>query len=163
MPAVRDTNESLAPIQRALEQLHRLRASRRGHVRLVAAAGVDLSQPAYVLLRRIDEHGPLPLGELARLAEMDAASTGRQVRRLVELGLIARAPSDGDARVVIVQITSQGAAVRRRIASVLEAHLRDVLDRWSPRDRRELGLLLTRLVDDFRAVQYRGVGDRASA
>ena len=76
--------------QRALEQLDRLRASRNGHAGLSAAAGVDLSRPAYALLRRIDEHGPAPLGELARATGMDAASTGRQVRQLEELGFVER-------------------------------------------------------------------------
>jgi DNA-binding MarR family transcriptional regulator len=150
-------DDELAPIQRALEQLDRLQASRTGHAALVAATGVDLSRPAYVLLRRIDEHGPLPLGELARLARMDAASTGRQVRRLEELGFIVRTPSPADARVVVVEATPAGASARRRIAAVLEGHLRDALDRWSPTERRALGELLSRLVDDFRAVQFRGV------
>ena len=79
--------DDVARTQRALEQLDRLRASRNGHAALATAAGVDLSRPAYALLRRIDEHGPAPLGELAWATGMDAASTGRQVRRLEELGL----------------------------------------------------------------------------
>jgi DNA-binding MarR family transcriptional regulator len=147
--------DDLARTQRALEQLDRLRASRNGHAGLAAAAGVDLSRPAYALLRRIDEHGPAPLGELARATGMDAASTGRQVRRLHELGLVDRVPSAGDARVVMVEITPSGREARRRVAGVLEAHLRDVLDRWSPDDRRALGDLLQRLVDDFRDIQFR--------
>ena len=56
--------DDLARTQRALEQLDRLRASRNGHAGLAAAAGVDLSRAAYALLRRIDEHGAAPLGEL---------------------------------------------------------------------------------------------------
>lgn len=148
-------DEDLARTQRALEQLDRLRASRHGHAGLTAAAGVDLSRPAYALLRRIDEHGPLPLGELARATGIDAASTGRQVRKLEELGFVARMPSADDARVVFVEATPSGADARRRIADVLEAHLRDVLDQWTPADRRALGLLLQRLVDDFREIQFR--------
>jgi DNA-binding MarR family transcriptional regulator len=147
--------DDLARTQQALEQLDRLRASRNGHAGLAAAAGVDLSRPAYALLRRIDEHGPAPLGELARSTGMDAASTGRQVRRLQELGFVERVPSADDARVVVVEITAAGRDARRGVAAVLEAHLRDVLDRWSPADRRALGDLLQRLVDDFRAIQFR--------
>ena len=90
--------DDLARTQRALEQLDRLRASRNGHAGLSVAAGVDLSRPAYALLRRIDEHGPAPLGELARSTGMDAASTGRQVRKLQELGFVERAASADDAR-----------------------------------------------------------------
>src|SRR5947208_11516508 len=153
--------DDLARTQRALEQLDRLRASRNGHAALAAAAGVDLSRPAYALLRRIDEHGPASLGELARATGMDAASTGRQVRKLEELGYVDRVPGDGDARVVVVGITPAGRDTRRRVADVLEAHLRDALDRWSPDDQRRLGELLQRLVDDFRDIQFRKV--RSSA
>jgi len=152
--------DDLARTQRALEQLDRLRANRNGHAGLAAAAGVDLSRPAYALLRAIDEHGPAPLGELARATGMDAASTGRQVRKLEELGLVARAPSAADARVVVVTVTRAGRDARRRIADVLEAHLRDVLDRWSAADRRMLGELLQRLVDDFRDIQFRSPANR---
>jgi DNA-binding MarR family transcriptional regulator len=147
--------DDVAAIQRGLEQLDRLRASRNGHAGLVAATGVDLSRPAYALLRRIDEHGPATLGDLARAAGMDAASTGRQVRRLEELGYVERAPDADDGRVITVSITRQGRGARRRIAEVLEAHLRDTLARWSETDRRALGELLTRLVDDFRDIQFR--------
>jgi DNA-binding MarR family transcriptional regulator len=150
-----DGEADLARTQRALEQLDRLHASRNGHAGLTAAAGVDLSRAAYAVLRRIDEHGPRPLGELARATGMDAASTGRQVRKLEELGFVDRAPSTADARVVVVDVTPAGRDARRRIADVLDAHLRDVLDQWSPEDRRALGELLQRLVDDFREIRFR--------
>jgi DNA-binding MarR family transcriptional regulator len=153
--------DDLAAIQRGLEQLDRLRASRNGHAGLTAAAGIDLSRPAYALLRRLDEHGPATLGDLARATGMDAASTGRQVRRLEELGYVGRAPDAADARVTTVSITDDGRDARRRVAEVLEAHLRDALGRWSASDRRTLGDLLQRLVDDFRDIQFRNV--RSSA
>ena len=147
--------DDVAAIQRGLEQLDRLRANRNGHAGLTAAAGVDLSRPAYALLRRLDEHGPATLGDLARSTGMDAASTGRQVRRLEELGFVERAPDATDGRVITVSITDAGSDARSRIAEVLEAHLRDTLGRWSDTDTHTLGVLLTRLVDDFRDIQFR--------
>jgi DNA-binding MarR family transcriptional regulator len=149
--------DDVAAIQRGLEQLDRLRASRNGHAGLTAAAGIDLSRPAYALLRRLDEHGPATLGDLSRATGMDAASTGRQVRRLEDLGFVERAPDADDGRVVTVSITRAGRDARGRVAEVLEAHLRDTLGRWSEADRHQLGELLTRLVDDFRDVQFRTV------
>jgi DNA-binding MarR family transcriptional regulator len=153
--------DDVGAIQRGLEQLDRLRASRNGHAALTAATGVDLSRPAYVLLRRVDEHGPATLGELGRAAGMDAASTGRQVRRLEELGYVTRAPDVTDGRVITVSITPAGHAAREHVAQVLEAHLRDTLGRWSEADRHALGELLTRLVDDFRDIRFRAI--RSSA
>jgi DNA-binding MarR family transcriptional regulator len=60
-----------------------------------------------------------------------------------------------------VSITSAGHDARQRVAEVLEAHLRDTLGRWSEADRHQLGDLLTRLVDDFRDIQFRNVRSTA--
>jgi DNA-binding MarR family transcriptional regulator len=147
--------DDLDLLQRSLEQLLRLGASRRVHAKQAAAAGVVISQPGYLLLRRIHEEGPLSLGDLARLTEMDPAATGRQVRQLEDDGLVTRSSSKGDGRVSLVSVTLKGATVRRRIAEVLEGHLCDVLERWSARDRHQLALLLGRFVEDIRATPYR--------
>ena len=142
-------------LQRSLERLLRLNASRRVHAKQAAAAGLAISQPGYLLLRRIQEHGPVSLGDLARMTEMDPAAAGRQVRQLEGDGLVTRSASEGDGRVSLVSVTVKGAAGRRRIASVLEAHLCDVLDQWSLRDRHQFALLLDRFVEDSRATPYR--------
>jgi DNA-binding MarR family transcriptional regulator len=142
-------------LQRSLEQFLRLNASRRVHAKQAAAAGVVISQPGYLLLRRIQEHGPLSLGDLARMTDMDPAAAGRQVRQLEDDGLVTRSASEGDGRVSLVSVTGKGAAARRRIAAVLEAHLCDVLERWSLRDQHQFALLLDRFVQDSRATPYR--------
>ena len=142
-------------LQRALEQLLRLSASRRVHAKQAAAAGVVVSQPGYLLLRRIQEEGPLSLGDLARLTEMDPAAAGRQVRQLEDEGLVARSSSRGDGRVSLVSVTLKGVMVRQRIAEVLEGHMCDVLEKWSPRDRHQFAILLDRFVEDLRATPYR--------
>jgi DNA-binding MarR family transcriptional regulator len=142
-------------LQRSLEQFLRLNASRRVHAKQAAAAGVVISQPGYLLLRRIQEDGPVSLGDLARMTEMDPAAAGRQVRQLEDEGLVTRSASQGDGRVSLVNVTGKGAAARRRIASVLEAHLCDVLDQWSLRDRHQFALLLDRFVEDSRSTPYR--------
>jgi DNA-binding MarR family transcriptional regulator len=142
-------------LQRSLEQFLRLNASRRVHAKQAAAAGVVISQPGYLLLRRIHEDGPLSLGDLARMTDMDPAAAGRQVRQLEDDGLVTRSASEGDGRVSLVSVSVRGAAARRRIACVLEAHLCDVLEQWSPRDRHQFALLLDRFVEDSRATPYR--------
>jgi DNA-binding MarR family transcriptional regulator len=150
--------DELDAIERALETLFRLNASRKVHSRLAAAAGVVISQPGYVLLRRIHEDGPLSLGDLAKRSDMDPAATGRQVRQLEADGLVQRGPSSADGRVTFVRVTPRGRDVRRRINEVTYRHMEDVLQAWSRQDRAALGTLLGRLVDDLRTVQYRSLG-----
>ena len=150
-----DRGEDLDAVERALEQLLRLNASRKVHSRRAAAAGVVISQPGYVLLRRLQEDGPLSLGELARLTDMDPAATGRQVRQLERDGLVAKGTSAGDGRVTVVRVTPRGAEVRRRLSVVGGRHMEDVLAGWSATDRSRLATLLSRLVGDLRSVHYR--------
>ena len=153
MPAGRDDDA----IERALEQLLRLNASRKVHARQVAAAGVRISAPGLTLLRRIQEEGPLPLGELARRTEMDPAATGRQIRQLEDAGFVQRDPSAEDGRVTVVRVTPAGREARRRIGEVVGSHMEGVLATWSAGDRSELARLLTRLVADLRSAQYAAV------
>ncbi len=150
-------------IERAIERLLRLSASRKVHARQAAAAGVVVSQPGYVLLRRIQEDGPIALGELARLTEMDPAATGRQIRQLEEAGLVVKGPSSDDGRVTVVRVTPAGREVRRRMAIVGGRHMEDVLAAWSPADKAELARLLPLLVEDLRAQRYRTVVDDQTA
>src|SRR5438128_1454559 len=122
-----------------------------------------MSRPGFLLLRRIHEEGPLPLGELSRSADMDPAATSRQIRQLEDDGLVVRYPSPEDGRVSLVKVTPDGSRARRRIAEVLDRHMWDVLDQWSPGDRRQLARLLARLVEDLRAVHYRSALESRSA
>jgi DNA-binding MarR family transcriptional regulator len=151
------TGDHLDAAERALEMLFRLNASRKVHARQAAAAGVVISQPGFVLLRRIQEEGPLSLGELARRTDMDPAATGRQIRQLEQDGLVTRGPSAADGRVTVVRVTARGRAVRGRISAVRDQHMEDVLDAWSATDRATLARLLERLVADLRSVHYRTV------
>jgi DNA-binding MarR family transcriptional regulator len=144
-------------VSRAIDQLLRLNSSRKVHARLSAASGVLVSQPGYVLLRRIHEDGPISLGELAQVTHMDPAAAGRQVRQLEAEGLVERRPGKADGRVTEVRVTRRGRDVRRRLTEVLGRHLEDALADWSTDDLATLAGLLARLVDDLRAVHYRPV------
>ncbi len=147
--------DELEPIERALQQLFRLNASRKVHNRQAAAAGIVISQPGFQLLRRIREDEGVQIGELARLTDMDPAAAGRQVAQLVEDGLVTREKASDDGRAVVIRITPRGAEVRRSLSLLGERHMSDVLSGWSAADRRRLAQLLPRLVEGLRTVSYR--------
>jgi DNA-binding MarR family transcriptional regulator len=146
--------DSVQQIQRHLELLLRMSASRRVYANQADAAGVSMSQPAYVLLRRISQDGPLPMGELARRTHMDAGATARQVGQLERDGLVRRYASPEDGRVNLVVATPAGQRVHQRVAAVLHRHMVDVLARWPERDRKEFANLMGRFVEDLRASNY---------
>jgi len=148
-------SEDVTGIDDALDHLLRLNASRKVHARRAAAIGVVISQPGLLLLRRLDEHGELSMGELARWTAMDPAAAGRQVRQLEQDGLVVRSRGSADGRVVTVHLTPRGVDVRRRLSAVGDQHIADVLSAWSTEDRTQLSTLLRRFVDGLREVPFR--------
>ena len=115
-------------------------------------AGVPVSQQAYVLLRRIQQDGPLAMGELARRTHMDPGATARQIAALETKDLVRRYPSPEDGRVSLVEVTSAGEAVRSKLAGVSDQHMVRVLSGWSERDQKSFARLLGKFVDDLRAI-----------
>ena len=150
-------------LNHSLERLFRLNASRKLHSRRAALAGVAVSQPGAVLLRRIVDTGPVSLGELSQATEMDPAATSRQIRALEEDGLVERVTSPDDRRVSLVSATRDGRDANDRMAAVLNQHLVDVLDQWSTADRRQLAALLARMVDEMALVNLRAVDEPTSS
>lgn len=155
--------DELVAIERALEQLLRLYASRKVHARRSAAAGVMVTQQGYLLLRRLHEDGDMPMGELAKITQMDPAAAGRQARQLEEDGLVTRTKGEDDGRQVVVQVTPRGAAVRQRLSAVGEHHMSDVLADWPAEDRERLALLLPRFVEGLRRVPFRSSLDELAS
>lgn len=99
----------IAPIAPDLEQVAQLRVavarlSRR--LRQHADAGLSLSLQSALV--SIEQHGPLPLGELARHERIAPATVTKIVRRLVTEGLVLRLADPDDGRVVRVAITPAG-------------------------------------------------------
>ena len=145
----------MAAAERALERLFRLAMGRKVHTRQSAAVGAVVTRAGYAILRSLDEHGDLTMGELAHHASMDPAATGRQVKGLERDGLVTRSTASGDARSTIVRPTGAGRDVYRRIVAVRTEHMEEVRASWPPADRTALARLVDRLVDDLRAVPFR--------
>jgi DNA-binding MarR family transcriptional regulator len=149
------TSDDVVGAERALERLFRLTVSRKMYSRQSAAVGAVVTRAGYAVLRSVDQAGQLSMTELARECSMDPAAAGRQVRALEEDGLVARSTDADDARVTVVRLTPEGAAVYRRIVEVRTTHLDEVLSGWTPEDRAALTGLVDRLVDDLKAVPFR--------
>lgn len=145
---------ALASINRTLARLMRRSGSRAAFARQAAAAKVSLTQPAYTLLRIMIDTGPLPMGELARLAHMDVGMATRQVNALVDDGLVAREPDASDGRVTLAKATTKGARAAGAIQDIRMRHLERSLADWSPRDLRTLDRLLTRFQADTEVTPF---------
>jgi DNA-binding MarR family transcriptional regulator len=71
----------------------------------LAPVGIGLAQ--YSLMRRIQIAKSLSLTELARVAELDRSTVGRNVKVLERMGLVAEASAD-DQRETAVALTEAG-------------------------------------------------------
>jgi DNA-binding MarR family transcriptional regulator len=94
---------------------------------------------------------------------MDTAAASRQVKALEADGFVQRAASPDDGRVSVLELTRAGRTVYRRIVTVREAYMGEVLARWSATDQAALTTLVDRLVDDLRDVRFAPTGRRNSA
>lgn len=141
-------NESLDSISRTLAQVVRLTSSRSLFARQARAAGVDLTQPSYALLRVLIDGGPLAMGALARGAHMDVGMATRQVTALVDAGLVTRTPDPADARVAVVAVTRQGQRVAGRLQDARRRHLQRALAGWTAEELDQFDAFLTRFVAD---------------
>jgi DNA-binding MarR family transcriptional regulator len=111
-----------------------LRVSRR--LRQQAHSGITPSQLS--ALSTVERHGPLTLGDLAGLENVQPPSISRIVGALEGEGYVERAPDDTDRRVALVRITDSGTAELRQIRAERDAWLADRLDRLSANERRRL-------------------------
>lgn len=105
-----------------------LTAVRRLRGRDTHRAG-EISHAQYALLFELAEHGELAAGELAAAAELAPATVTAMLDHLAEAGLVVRARSERDRRVVVSRLTDAGreqvAARHTRVTPLWNAALAD--------------------------------------
>ncbi|MBU3700512.1 MAG: MarR family transcriptional regulator [Acidimicrobiia bacterium] len=150
-----DSTDTVMPVERSLERLFRLTVNRAAHHRQTEAIGVDVTRAGFAILRTLADDGDLPMGRLARRCSMDPAAANRQVRALVDAGLVERVTDPDDARLAVARLTPAGRRTHDRIVALRTEQMTDVLADWSDHDRAELVRLVDRLVADLRATPLR--------
>lgn len=106
-PAPQATDAYLEAVGSLLALHRRLRTYSRKR----SATGITGKQLA--VLRHLDESGPQTVGALARYLFVSEASTSELLGKLADAGLISRARSDQDGRVVRASVTDEGARTAR--------------------------------------------------
>lgn len=111
-----------------------LRIGRR--LRQRTHTGVTPSQLS--ALSMVERRGPLTLGELAALENVQPPSISRIVGALEGEGLVERAPDEHDRRVAVVRVTKKGAAELGQVREERDAWLADALEALDGAERRRL-------------------------
>jgi DNA-binding MarR family transcriptional regulator len=91
------------------------------------------------LLSTIEDQGPTRISDLAVLDHCSQPTMTTQVRRLEDGGYVSRTVDPGDARAVLVQITSKGIDTLRQVRVDREAAIEPYLERLDAAERETLG------------------------
>lgn len=79
---------------------------------------LGLTYPQYLVLIVLWENDRVPVGEIAKRLQLDAAALTPLVKRLENLGLIKRLRDSRDERVVRISLSDEGKALEARAAAV---------------------------------------------
>lgn len=113
------------------------------------AAGASLDRPGIGVLTALRLAArPMRIGEIAENQQVAGPHVTRTVTALEQAGMVHRVTDPGDQRARLVELTEEGAAAADRYVQTVFGFFTDAMAEWSPEDRRTLGALLERLVDD---------------
>ena len=96
---------------------------------LRAQAHRGRSVGALLTLRRLDEHGPMRITDLATAELVTQPTMTALVARLAQEGLVSKTRDAADARAVLVELTDAGHAQLRAVRADRAAALQSRLDR----------------------------------
>jgi MarR family transcriptional regulator, transcriptional regulator for hemolysin len=111
--------------------------------RRVRKLGITRAQ--WLVLTRLHRHPGASHSELADMMEVEKATAGRMIDRLVANGWVERRSEPDDRRIKRVYLTAEAQRAHRRIWHVAEATLDDALTDLSAREAKQLMGLLIRV------------------
>jgi DNA-binding MarR family transcriptional regulator len=141
--------DPVAAVEHAITHLMR-QATRPAVAKWLATiGGVSLDRSDYVALARIEQHAPLRPTELSEILGVDLSTVSRQVRDLVQSGLVQRSNDPADQRACHLCLTAEGLALLARVREARQLAMRRLLADWTEPDQLTLARLVGRLADDM--------------
>jgi DNA-binding MarR family transcriptional regulator len=139
-------------LERALTQVARimLRLEVPAHV---LAEGESIDRAGYWLLVSVSEQAPLRLSDLAGSVELDLSTVSRQMRDLVDAGLITKVPDPQDGRASLLSLSERGTAVLDAVSVARLEILAEALAEWTDDERTALASGLHRLAAGLHTAQ----------
>lgn len=109
----------------------------------------SLDRSAYLLLRQLDERGPLGVKDLAAEFHLDVSTVSRQATSLEQKAWVERIPDPADHRAASLSITAAGRAVLAREKDRRARLYERLLQNWSSDELEVFSRLLVRLNQTF--------------
>jgi DNA-binding MarR family transcriptional regulator len=133
------TQEVLDAIRRIVQTL---RESSRRAERRAGLSGAQL-----FVLHKLAEHPRSSVNELAAHTHTHQSSVSAVVTRLVEQGLVQRAPSESDGRRVELTLSAQGRRAAARVPDPAQARLVASIEQLAPARRRQRAATLSEVAN----------------
>jgi DNA-binding MarR family transcriptional regulator len=144
-----DRTADLRTLQLALTTLGRVQHSHRARRRIEDRSGVPLGPTAIATLAAICVMGPVRHRAVARRVGVQPSRVSKEVRILVDAGMVSERPDPDDRRAVLLEATDKGADAHARYLRGAEEALAEVLADWTDQDLHRLTDLTTRLAACF--------------
>jgi DNA-binding MarR family transcriptional regulator len=141
-------DEAAARVERELTAL--IQRALRGPL-LDDGTGRLLERPAYAVLARLHDDGPMRLAALATLLGLDPSTVSRQVQGLTEAGMTSRQADPDDRRAARLELTEAGRARLLTTRDHRSRLLHGLLEAWPADDREAFADLLERFNADVAA------------
>ena len=116
------------------------------------AKAFDLTIPEWRIIAVLGRRPGLSAKQIAEATEMDKVAVSRAVSRLAAARRVRAEDDPADARRQILSLTREGEGVHARIAPIALASEQRLLNALSLRERKELNLLLDRLLEAARTL-----------
>lgn len=91
-----------------------------------------LDRSAYILLMRLEDQGPMSIGELADAFHLDPSTVNRQTAALVRRSLASRVPDPEGGLARKFQITDEGVRRLHEDREWYRAGTRKIVENWTP-------------------------------
>lgn len=101
----------------------------------------DLDRASYLLLRTLQDCGPMDINGLAASLGLDPSTAGRQVCVLKDAGLVERSPAPEDRRRSIITPTGEGLRRMETVRGRRTENLADLLSGWNADELDTLGAM----------------------
>jgi DNA-binding MarR family transcriptional regulator len=144
-----------AAVQTHLAQVIRHARLPRVHRRVMSDSRVFIDRGGYATLFNVDVLGRGSMSDLAAEMLLDLSTVSRQVRRLVDAGLVERERDPDDRRVTLLRTTPEGHDIAQRITLAWQTAFDESLAEWDARDVERLADSLGRLSSSLRAYTER--------
>ena len=125
----------LVALVRSVKDLHGL---------VVPTDGPTVERPAFLILMRVSEAGPLRPSALADTLCVDLSTVSRQLVTLEARGWVERQPDDQDRRAHLVRVTDEGRQVLQRNLRARLDLIGGFLAGWNEEERTSFAAQLAR-------------------